>query len=518
MRCSDEKWALFWCNLLHPILFGEIEQGSENQFLKKLSEQEFLFPHGKRKKPGLTTLRRKLNQYRQAGFQSLARKRRSDCGKSRILSQEIIDKAVELKKEQPMRSDDTINRFLDTFYGKKVAKSTLYRHLKKAGATKIKLGISKKKVRKRFSRDHTHDLWVGDFEEGPYVLVQGKVLPTYLSLFIDCHSRYIVEGRYYLRQNLDILLDSLLRAWAVHGKSKELYVDNAKIYHANALKSACYSLTINLLHRPPKDPAPGGLVERFFETCQSQFEAEVRAGDILTLDELNRFFSAYLSVAYHQRIHSETGQSPQERYDQGLTVIRQVDMQKVINLFMKKENRTVNEDFSDIQLEGSFYRVDSRLRGDRVEVRYDPFSDMESVLIYSLNEEYLCKATLHNREKGIDSATVSQKCKPKNDYLALLKEEHDRQLQLKSKGIDYCKIQSDRAWPFSAFVNKAAALMGRKGGLTAFNCEEYEMLKKTFNTAAALSESMVVKAWQESEEKTLPHFLCQIKKNKKSKE
>ena len=61
MRCSDEKWALFWCNLLHPLLFGEIEQGSENQFLKKLSEQEFLFPDGKRKKPGLSTLRRKLN-------------------------------------------------------------------------------------------------------------------------------------------------------------------------------------------------------------------------------------------------------------------------------------------------------------------------------------------------------------------------------------------------------------------------------------------------------------------------
>jgi hypothetical protein len=41
-------------------------------------------------------------------------------------------------------------------------------------------------------------LWVGDFEEGPYVLVDGEVLPTYLCLFIDCHSRYVVEGRYYL--------------------------------------------------------------------------------------------------------------------------------------------------------------------------------------------------------------------------------------------------------------------------------------------------------------------------------
>jgi len=99
-----------------------------------------------------------------------------------------------------------------------------------------KLGAVTTPVRKRWSREHTHDLWVGDFEEGPYVLVDGEAVATYLSAFIDCHSRYVVEARYYLRQNLDILIDSLLRAWAVHGACKQLYLDNAKVYHANALK------------------------------------------------------------------------------------------------------------------------------------------------------------------------------------------------------------------------------------------------------------------------------------------
>jgi putative transposase len=81
----------------------------------------------------------------------------------------------------------------------------------------------------------------------------------------------------------------------------------------NALKAACLALNIKLLHRPPRDPAPGGLIERFFQTVQSQFEAEVRAGDILTLDRLNRAFSAWLDVSYHQRTHSEIGQTPQQR-------------------------------------------------------------------------------------------------------------------------------------------------------------------------------------------------------------
>ena len=65
-------------------------------------------------------------------------------------------------------------------------------------------------------------------------------------------------------------------------------MDNAKIYHAKALQLACTQLNIKLLHRPPRDPPAGGLIERFFQTCQGQFEAEVRASSILTLEDLNR--------------------------------------------------------------------------------------------------------------------------------------------------------------------------------------------------------------------------------------
>ena len=113
------------------------------------------------------------------------------------------------------------------------------------------------------------------------------------------------------------------------------------------------------------------------------------AGEILELNALNRGFSAYLDVAYHKRIHSETGQSPKERYTTGLTALRHVDMQKVIEFFMHKVFRTVDKDFSDIQLNNTFYRVDPALRGDRVQVRYDPFSDMQNVWIYSPDNQYL---------------------------------------------------------------------------------------------------------------------------------
>lgn len=513
MKSKDEQWAVFWCTLLHPIIFNEVEKEEENQYLKSVAQEKRLFPNGKIKKACVSTLRRKLNKYRQSGFKSLARKIRSDRGKARSVSQEIIDKAVEIKKEQPMRSDDTINRFLKVQYGKTIPKSTLYRHLKQADATKIKLDITKKKVRKRWSRDHTHDLWIGDFQEGPYVLFDGDVVPTYLSLFIDCHSRYIVEGRYYLRQSLDILMDSLLRAWSTHGASKQLYLDNAKVYHANALNAACYSLCIKLLHRAAGDPSPGGLVERFFGTSQGQFEAEVRAGDIVTLEELNRTFTAYLAVAYHPRIHSETNQSPKERYDSGLTVIRHVDMEEAIQFFMKQALRTVDKDFSDVRLYNRFYRVDRRLRGDRVNVHYDPFSEREKVFIYSLNEEYLGEGILYNREYGDKedcSAMPPKKPNPKNNYLELLTQEHTKQLNEQSRGIDYRQVMSQRAWPFLAFTHKMAKLMGRKGELGTFSASEYEMLKKAYNRFSELNEALLIEAFTRAPKKTIPYVIYEL--------
>ena len=369
-------------------MFEEIDASETNQYLKSLAQKEVTYPDGRTGKPSLSTLRRKLNRYRRKGFAALVRKPRADRGKARSVSSEVLAFAVELKREQPRRSHKTINRFVKERFGVTVPKSTLYRHLRRAGATRLKLGVVKKPVRKRWTREHTHDLWVGDFEEGPYVLVDGEAVATHLSAFIDCHSRYMVEARYYLRQNLDILIDSLLRAFAVHGAPKQLYVDNAKVYHAKALKAACCRLHINLLHRPPHDPAPGGLIERFFLTAQEAFEAEARQGDILELGRLNRAFSAWLEMDYHQKVHSETGQTPKDRYAAGLSVVRQVDLNEAHTSFMRSEQRRVHRDFSDVQLEKRHYRVDPKLRGDKVEVRYDPFGLLGVVQLYSLDGHY----------------------------------------------------------------------------------------------------------------------------------
>ena len=511
MEKEQEKWAIFWCDLLSPVIFDEIEPELTNTFLKQIADRQICLPNGSIGKPSLSTLRRKLNRYRQGGFDAVKRKSRNDRAKSRNTPAEVINTAIELKKEQPRRSPGAINRFLEEMYGVTVPRSTLYRRLKQAGATRIKLGVLEKKVRKRWTRDHTHDLWVGDFEDGPYIAHNTDVVPTYLSGFIDCHSRFVVEARYYIRENLDVLIDSLIRALSTHGAPQQIYVDNAKIYHANALKAACYRLNIKLLHRPPRDPAPGGLIERFFETAQDQFEAEVRVGDLLTLTELNRLLSAWLTVGYHKDKHSETGHAPEQRYQKGLTIIRQVDMSRVIESFMQSIERTVNRTFSDVQLNRRFYRVDPKLRGDRVQVRFDPFSNWDSVHIHSLAGEYLGCGRLHDRS-SVDPAGPEQKrAKPKHSYTELLLRKHKKMLAEQTGGIDYRKVVAKRPWPFHEFAKIVAQMMGRKNALTSLSAGELESLKKVYNQCVSIDRHMVKAAFENAPHPTVTYIIRELK-------
>ena len=177
------------------------------------------------------------------------------------------------------------------------------------------------------------------------------------------------------------------------------------------------ALNIRLLHRGVGDPPPGGLIERFFGTVQTQFESEVRAGEMLSLERLNQALAAWLEVSYHERPNSETGQPPRLRYELGRPFVRHVDPQEVLKHFLKRVRRKVHADFSDVQVDNAFYRVDPGLRGDAVEVRYDPFRQPQTVQIYSLRGDYLGLGTRHHREAAEQPPLSHPRAKPQHNYL-----------------------------------------------------------------------------------------------------
>ncbi len=314
----------------------------------------------------------------------------------------------------------------------------------------------------------------------------------------------------------DVLIDSLLRAWTRHGASRELYVDNAKIYHAKSLKLACTQLNIKLLHRPPRDPAPGGLIERFFQTLQGQLEAEIRAAQLLSLGDINRALHAWLTQEYHAAIHSETKQAPHERYQDATSLKRTVRLQSVVKLFWRREPRTVDRTHSDVTIDGRYFAVDRELRGDSVEVHFDPFptsGELQEVELYRPDGTFLGIGRLYDREKGYhpqpDPPADHAPIEP--SYLDAL-EANSRvdQEQRRQSGLDFHSASRRNVWSFSSFATLIAKLLGRGGGLSALRSDELDALRTFHARHDRVHESVLRKAVARAAEPTIPHVLLQL--------
>jgi transposase InsO family protein len=507
MRQHDEDWAVFWCSLLGEILLDGIPAGERRRYLEALSQKVVTLPNGRRKRISLSTLRRKVRQFRKLRIAGLKRKPRSDRGGIRKDRRAMLDRAIQLKREQPCRSPHAINQILAHEFGRTIPKATLNRHFRQAGVTRNKLADPQPTIRCRWTRDQANALWVGDFSEGPKVFHHGQAVKSHLSIWIDCHSRYVVEGRYYFRENLDILLDSLLRAWGSHGASRELYVDNAKVYHSGALKLAAAELNIHLLHRPPRDPSPGGLIERVIQTAQLQFEAEVRAGNVITLDELNRYFQAWLHADYHQTVHSATGQTPRERFEVSTRFRRHVKLSDVLEFFHVQVCRKVDGEFCDVRVNNQYFAVDAKLRGDRVIVVYDPFSTRDQVRLKSLQGKFLGTGRRYRRERGAHPQPPRDPKSPTpldHSYLKLLEEKHRRQQQEEAAaGIDYHQAQQRHLWSFSSFAATFARLLGRSGGVSALSTHEMELLSQVHNRYPRITRRLLEQAFEQADPKTM---------------
>ncbi len=83
---EQEKWAIFWCDLLTPVIYEEIEAGTDQPVSQAIGAKKDPFPRRRIGNPSLSTLRRKFNRYSQGGFDALARKSRSDRGKARNIA------------------------------------------------------------------------------------------------------------------------------------------------------------------------------------------------------------------------------------------------------------------------------------------------------------------------------------------------------------------------------------------------------------------------------------------------
>jgi hypothetical protein len=90
---SKEDDALFHCRLIAPLLDPDLQRGDQAEQLQALAMQEHPHPQRGRVRRSVSTLKRYLCRYRNAGpgskVQALQRKERTDKGKQRSLRPEV---------------------------------------------------------------------------------------------------------------------------------------------------------------------------------------------------------------------------------------------------------------------------------------------------------------------------------------------------------------------------------------------------------------------------------------------
>jgi len=448
----NNQIALFRYGLIAQLLFDPLAAGQLEGALRQIAAKTYTIPYSKRTRVGIATLRRYLRLYQQHGFQALRPKERADKRTPRAFPPEVVAKAIALREEQPERTTAMIVNILQQDASLKSVPSlnahTLTTHLRAHGKTR-RLLAGVKRTFHRFEREHANSLWQGDMMFGPWLpdpAQPGKKKRAHLFCFLDDHSRLVPYAEFFFDEALPRLERVLKVGILRRGVPLALYVDNGKVYQATQFAVACASLDIQQIHAAPYSPEGKGKQERFFETIRLQFLPEVEVSEISTLAELNESFWAWLELVYHRTVHRETGQTPLERFQQGLLDVRSADPETLRKAFLWREFRKVRKD-GCIELQGNRYEVDAYLAGRKLELRFDPF-DLSRLEVFlegvSLGQAVVLQ---QGREKHIAverllQAQPTQPPKPHSslDYLAALRTEYHTQLRQEAGPLQFAKL------------------------------------------------------------------------------
>lgn len=454
--------ALYRYGVIAPLVERqEFAPGEKTSLVEELAAQTHYQPGTGPTQVTERTIWGWLRDYDKGGLEALTPKRRSDQGQSRVIDEDILKRTVQLRHENPKRWTSTVMDILKregAFTGKPIPhRATMDRHLRLLGASRRQLRTLGQRVHTKMAFKRFGDLWVGDYHHGPLVLgPDGKPTTAKLGAFIDHTTRYPVANRYYGAEDLASLRDCLLRALLGFGRAKVVYVDRGAVYRAEQLRYSLDRVDIHLVHGVAYYKEGRGVIERWWQTAK-QFESEVRLRDELyTLHELNRLWEAFRELRYYQAVHSELGRTPNEAIAE--VEPQPIDPQVLRELFLVGEDRTVHKKDSCVPVLGRRFLCDRSLRGQRLRVRYDP-NDLSSVLIFR-DKKRLQRAFPQPVGATPEPHTEPQVVPPSVDYLALLREDYDRQLLEHVRPLAYVDLEPEPGFDAERFVEVVTTLAG----------------------------------------------------------
>jgi putative transposase len=424
--------GLFRYALVRDAADPALSKAERGRLVRALADREHVGPDGRLVRVARGTLDEWIRFYRRGGFEALVPRPRVVVPHT---APEVLELAFRLKRERPERTAAQVREIMLAAGGGAVpGLRTLQTHLARQGLNVRADGRSPGKVYGRFEASVRNELWTGDGLHGP-ILAGAAARRAVLLAFIDDHSRLLVGWRWGTGEDVFRLEAALRAGLMTRGVPEAILVDRGSAFVSSQLLRACAVLGVRLIHASPRAATTKGKIERYFRTVRDQFLVEIDDG--VELAELNRLFSAWLEVVYHRRVHSETGQTPLERFDAaGAPSLPTPALLR--EAFLWSVERTVTKT-ATVSLHSNHYEVDSALVGRKVELVFDPF-DLTRIEVRYQHRPFglavplqIGRHTHPQAEREVPPPSVTG-----IDYLKLLADRRDAELG--GQRIDYASL------------------------------------------------------------------------------
>jgi putative transposase len=359
--------GLFRYSLVQELAEAGITAAERGRRARELAGRVHDGPGGQPVRVSRGTLDRWRRLYEAGGFDALVPCPRQPAPRTPA---EVLALAEALKREKPGRTAAQVRRILQLTAGWAPSDRTLQRLFERLELNAPAPGQEEQRALGRFECTRPNEMWTGDTLHGP-VIAGGK---SYLFAFLDDHSRAVMGARWAYHDDVVRMAAAFRPALQRRGVPKAIYLDNGSPFVDAWLLRGCAVLGIRLIHSRPGKPEGRGKIERFFRTVRDQFLVEVGDGSkIASLAEMNRLFQAWTETAYHQAVHSETGEEPIARWARATPAERAVpDPARLREAFLWSERRKATKT-ALVSLHGNSYQVDAWLAGKYVELVFDPF-------------------------------------------------------------------------------------------------------------------------------------------------
>jgi putative transposase len=376
-----QRWARLRFSVVGPLLASPPPAGQLRAELERLARKQWRHPtKDELVQFGLSTIERWFYSARATGdpIGALRRKPRRDTGLQHAISEQLAQAVRAQYKDHPKWSYQLHRDNLAVLPDLVVPSySTVRRYMVEQGLTRQPRKKPDKltsREQRSYEAEYVGGLWHLDFHDGSLKVLtsEGRLVTPVLLGILDDRSRLVCHAQWYLDETTDALVHGLSQAFLKRGLPRAQMSDGGAAMKAGETRQGLLRLSVRQALTLPYTPEQNAKQEVFWGQVEGRLLAMLEGHPELSLSLLNRATQAWVELEYQRKLHSETGQTPLQRWLQGPSVVRPCPDSESLRLaFTIQTTRTQRRSDGTISIQGIRFEIPDRFRGfKKLKIRY----------------------------------------------------------------------------------------------------------------------------------------------------